>query len=147
MCLIIDANLAATVFGPSDARFAPLLRWLEGKGCLVFGGKLTEELARVGSARRYLVELYRAGRARKIEPADLRAEEARIEAIGGLRSNDTHVLALARASGARTLCSHDKNLHLDFKNRQLIDHPPGAIYQKATKRNRHLLRHTRSCGR
>lgn len=46
MCVIVDANLAAKVFAPGDAataaEFAPVLRWLEAKGCLVYGGLLAD---------------------------------------------------------------------------------------------------------
>lgn len=149
MCLIIDANLAARIFRPEDeipsADFRPLLEWLENRGCLVLGGKLTDELHRVAHVKRYLLQLLRAGRARIVATAAIDDEEARVRALGLAESNDTHVIALARVSGARTLCSADQFLHRDFRNRHLISHPRGSVYQSA--RHRRLLRHTSSCGR
>lgn len=149
MCLIVDANLAAKVFAPGDgataADFAPVLRWLESQGCLVYGGLLAEELGRVAEVRRYLIALSRAGRARLLAPEAVAREEAKVRDLGGLKSNDLHVVALARASGARTLCSHDQLLHQDFKNASLISDPRGAVYQQA--RHKQLLKHTSSCGR
>ncbi|MYH42126.1 MAG: hypothetical protein F4017_01170 [Acidimicrobiaceae bacterium] len=47
---------------------------------------------------------------------------------GSCRSDDHHVIALAQISGARLLFSNDKDLHKDFKNRQLIDQPTGTVY-------------------
>lgn len=149
MCLIVDANLAVKVFAPADAataaEFAPILRWLEGKGCLVYGGHLATELGRIEKVQRYLLALYRAGRARLVPHGEVDREEAEIAALGGLRSDDAHVVALARASGARTLCSHDKLLHQDFKDVRFISNPRGAVYQQAS--HQHLLEHTSSCGR
>lgn len=95
--------------------------------------------------RRYLLALNRAGRARLIAPDAVAQEEAKVRELGDLESNDPHVLALARASGARTLCSHDQPLHRDFKNARLISAPRGAVYQQA--RHQRLLKHTSSCGR
>jgi hypothetical protein len=60
-----------------------------------------------------------------------------------LRSNDPHVIALARASGARTLCSRDRELHKDFKNPALVNDPRGSVYQSPS--HRHLLGHTSGC--
>jgi hypothetical protein len=48
---------------------------------------------------------------------------------GELKSDDPHIIALAKVSGARLLCSKDQNLHTDFGNRVFIDKPRGNIYQ------------------
>ena len=53
----------------------------------------------------------------------------------GCRSNDTHVIALAQISGARLLYSNDKDLHVDFKNKRLIDEPRGKIYSTNEDKN------------
>jgi hypothetical protein len=45
-----------------------------------------------------------------------------------VRSNDVHILALARVSGARVLFLRDNNLHSDFKNTKIL-RPKGKIYQ------------------
>lgn len=149
MCLIVDANLAAEVFSSPPAEdFVPLLDWLmrpDRDGCLILGGRLSAELLRVEAVRRRLVQLKRAGRAREIPPDALELEESAVRAAGACCSNDHHVVALARLSGARVLCTRDKNLHRDFKNPRLVAEPRGAIYQE--KRHARLLRHSRSCGR
>jgi predicted nucleic acid-binding protein len=147
VCLIVDTNLAAVVFAaPPDEDFAPILDWLQKRdGCLVLGGHLSAELLRVEAARRWLIQLKRAGRSREIPREQVEQEEATVLATGLCCSNDSHVIALARVSGARTLCTRDKALHRDFKHPGLLSGPRGSIYQ-----NRHherLLRHSRSCGR
>ncbi len=152
MCIIVDANLASLVFAPQPCDdLAPVLHWLsdpDKDGCLVYGGRLGRELTQVAQVSRYLRTLLQAGRARLI-PDSVTSEEEVVMANSGLGglcvSNDMHVIALARVSGARTLCSHDQALHTDFKNPHLISKPRGSIYQAAD--HRRLLRHTASCGR
>ncbi len=146
MCLIVDANLAAQVFADaadrSDSRFAPLVKWLySDQGKLVIGGKLTRELYKVAAARRALVALNRAGKA-WIPPKDGAIEEE-MASLPPHRSDDPHVLALARLSGARTLCTEDGDLESDFKNRAIVPAPKGVIYKNET--HRRLLKHTRGC--
>lgn len=148
MCVIVDANLAAEIFGGGNSKRAgPVLRWIgdpKRDGCLVYGGHLAIELARVAGAARYLAGLSRAGRARLIPDPTIDSEQARVRQLG-CTSDDPHVLALARTSGARTLCTEDRALQRDFKNPALIAKPRGSIYSKAE--HTRLLRHSRSCGR
>ena len=148
MCVIVDASVACLVFRREPhSDFLPVFQWLHDSradGCLVFGGELTRELRRVQAARGYLRRLNQAGRARRIPDADVDDEEHRVAATGLCCSDDPHIVALARVSGARTLCSHDGDLQGDFTNRDLISDPRGKVYQRPT--HVHLLRHTRSCG-
>lgn len=149
MCLIVDADVAGLVFAnPPHADFAPVADWLHNPrkdGCIVFGGQLREELERVRRASSYLLELNRAGRARLVPDAAVTAEEDCVSASGLCDSDDWHVIALARVSGARTLCSHDRALQRDFRNHRLISGPRGSIYKRPE--HERLLRHTTSCGR
>ena len=148
MCLIIDANLAGSVFSDTPtADFLPLIDWLTSPrkdGKLVVGGHLAKELDKIGSARRFVRSLQQAGRARSIpsDATDSETENIKTSCI----SNDPHVIALARLSGARILCSQDKNLHKDFTNTSLVSTPQGRVYQNATHIG--LLRthgHTAAC--
>lgn len=147
MCLIIDANLAARVFSDTaEADFTPILDWVEKQGgCLVIGGQLSTELDRIEKARRLVIQWLRAGRARRISTEAVELEQAAVQRKGLCQSNDHHVIALALASGARTLCTHDQALQRDFKNAELIARPRGAIYKRQA--HSRLLRHTSSCGR
>jgi hypothetical protein len=144
MCLIVDANLAGIVFSsPPHPDFVPVLDWLEKNGCLIVGGHLGTELAKLERAKRFILALLRAGRAKLIPAEQVAREEAAVLATGNCQSNDSHVIALARVSGARTLCTHDKALQKDFRNHQLVAKPRGSIYQR--KSHEKLLRHTPSC--
>lgn len=141
MCLVVDANRVSFVFAPQASGDAkPIFDWLSRDGILIYGGKLALELARYGRAMGMLTELVRQGRARKI-PDDLLEETVRT--LGPCRSNDAHVVALVRRSGARTVCSDDQLLWADLRDRKLVPSPKVSIYR--TARHAHLLRHTPGC--
>jgi len=139
VCLIIDANVASSVFPTPSEDFLPVHRALvAGKARLVYGGKLTEEYAAMKSFRRVLLLLDRRGGARQVSDAAVNAEAERLRAQGLCRSDDQHIVALARIGGVRLLCSNDQDLSTDFKNVALISHPPGSVYRRAE--HAHLLR-------
>ena len=48
-----------------------------------------------------------------------------------LRSDDPHVLALARYKHVRLLYTGDQDLVADFKNKQFVDRPRGKVYASA----------------
>lgn len=130
MCLIIDANVASSLQPePSDDAKPVIDSIVKRKLTLVIGGKNTSELSKNSSVGRWLRGLLRANVARRIPDSDIDREERILRAQGQYKSNDVHVLALARASGARLLFSHDKSLAQDFKNRECLE-PSGAVYKK-----------------
>ena len=142
MCIIIDANLAGDVFSistPDD--FAPLIHWIENGGKVVFGGGNGRELGRIILAAKRLQEWKRSGMAEEI--LDVDKEESRVINTLSYKSNDPHIIALARLSGARTLCSHDQDLHCDFKNASLVPRPKGRIYQDRS--HTATLKHSNGC--
>ncbi len=145
MCLIVDASAA----GEFLARPNPLRNWLlgaVGNPRLVAAGPLKQELGRLENVRRFLVELERAGRLRSADADQLRREDERLRADGVCGSNDSHVLALAIVSGARTLATFDNALADDFRNPGIVSRPRGRIYRDPANHS-HLLRHTpASCG-
>ena len=149
MCVIIDANVASLVFGdPPDDNFLPVFQWLSKPnkdGRVVVGGRLADELYKVENVGRWIRTLNQAGRAPLLPKVKVDAEEQQVIQLGLCKSDDPHIIALARLSGARTLCSHDKDLHQDFKNVQLISDPKGCVYQ--CQKHARLLTHTTSCGK
>jgi hypothetical protein len=131
MCLIIDKNVAPLVFGGSSEEFRPIIDWLtssQRNGRLVIGGHLKNELFEINNAKRFIIQLIRAGRARDILE-NVEEETERVKNLPELKSDDPHIIALARMSGARILCSHDVDLRKDFRNHRLISDPRGHIYQ------------------
>ena len=146
MCVIVDANVAARVFGdPPAGQYAGLLKWLLGpKGGLAYGGKNAEELARVRGAIWAIRQLRLAGRAYLADKSAVVERTQALHRAEACVSNDEHVVALAQVSGARTLCSEDRDLHEDFTNRALVRDPRGKVYQ-AGPNHEQLLRHTSGC--
>ena len=147
VCVIVDTNVAASVFRPHPSSdFQPLFDWLTAAkqdGVLVFGGRLASELRQDNRAWRFLIALEKAGRAHRAVDQDVASHEASLRSTGICTSDDPHVLALARVSGARVLCSLDTRLHADFKNPKIIADPRGVVYKRASHRK--LLKHTRGC--
>lgn len=142
MCLIVDNNVVARVFaGADDPDFADLFKSLFGTSLprvtVVYGGKLRREYVLNRKVVHALAALDRAGRAKAIPDSIVDAEEKVVTAENVCVSDDPHVIALARVSGVRVLCSHDQALHEDFTNPALLNSPRGKIYQNST--HRHLL--------
>ena len=133
MCAIIDANVADQVFGHRRAENRPIagvefFNWINtGRGRLIVGGKLLNELERT-SMKVWVQQAIASGRITRVANAKVAETAAELGKQGLCRSNDTHVLALARASGARLLYSNDKDLIQDFKNKMVINKPRGNVY-------------------
>lgn len=146
MCIIVDVNMAESILLKGDAQLAgPVFTWLLKRGGrVVTGGKLARELAGNRRILPVLAELRRAGRLRVENEARVDAEELSVSETGLCRSNDAHVVALARVSGARTLCTNDHALMADFRRATLIDRPRGSIYSRPGQGR--LLRHSPTCG-
>jgi hypothetical protein len=138
MCMIIDASVAHFL-SPLSAAARPVVTWIEdGNGRLVIGGRNTEELNQNEAVARWIRELLRAGRARAVSPDSLNNEEQIVQQLGACCSNDLHVIALARVSGARIIFTDDRDLHRDVTNPAVLNSPRGKVYQNAS--HRHLLR-------
>jgi hypothetical protein len=142
MCMIVDVNVANKVFLPNDPDFGEVHDSLfTGKmpnSKIVFGGHLGVEYGRSSRLRRLVVGLSRAGKAMRINDDAVNRETAVVEDTGLCRSDDPHIIALARVSAVRLLCSHDKDLHGDFTNHLLLAKPRGKVYQNRSHNN--LLR-------
>jgi hypothetical protein len=150
MCLIVDTNRFGDVLGtPPKAAYVKLIEWLispKGIGVIVFGGsKFRREIALSEKARRWYVQLERAGRAKSIDDATVDAEEKALKDRGVCASDDEHIIALARKSGARVVCTEDQLLWRDIKNTKLLTKPRGRVYRRA--KHAGLLRHDRKCQR
>ena len=156
MCIrtIIDTNMFGELL--SDP-VRPLLRWIERKdGVLVYpdGGKYHDELRhqgfgihdidqpqrpregrdheprRSGTIRRLLRNYRQRGHVTRIRRSRVAVEDQHI-AARDLRSDDPHIVALARASDALVLCTNDTDLKEDFTNSALLPRVGGearAVY-------------------
>ncbi|WP_419939842.1 hypothetical protein [Candidatus Palauibacter sp.] len=152
MCAIIDANAVGEVF-TADRRppAEQFFDWLETpRGRLVVGGKLREELSGNGNFEVWAKEGLLSGRVISFPDGAIQRETATVSASELCKSDDPHIIALARVSRARLLYSHDRSLHADFTNPQLVSKPRGRVYplresENATRRRRDLLNRTDLC--
>lgn len=101
----------------------PLLDWIKrGHGILVYtdGGNYDKELKKSREKAFARFMSYRqSGRARLFQWNLVLNYESELDSIT-LRSNDPHVIALARASDTLVLCACDGDLKDDFRNRALL---------------------------
>lgn len=153
MCAIIDNNVRHEVFGAREIQTPAgkfFLDWLDsGRGVLVVGGHLRREL---GEYRRFEVWLETAvqfGRVRQVNDAQVDRETGTVSSQE-ISSDDPHVLALARISGARLLFTNDRDLQDDFRNRNIIGGTRGRIYttlqsSDISRTHRNLLNRTDLC--
>lgn len=150
MCAILDANVVTIVFGGNCPPAAQEFRsWIEsGRGRLAIGGLLRRELSSNETFRSWLQQALLGGRIKSVPDGlvDREADELTVQAA--CESNDQHIVALARVSGARLLYSRDQNLREDFKNPNLLSNPKGKLYPESqgSKCRRWLLRQSHICG-
>jgi len=151
MYMIIDANAASFVFSnPCHKDYEPIFEWIDKKdGKIVYGGRNAFELFKISDARRSIINLDKAGQAWLIEDR-LDSIELSVINSGQCKSNDSHVIALARRSGARILClKQDDELEEDFKNLDLLPFKKGKIYKRYEHRDKILMKdplyHAKPC--
>ena len=103
MCIIVDTNKLGTFLAdPPDDDSRPIRRWLDrGAGSIVYstGGRFAQEIR--GRVKARLADYVRAGRAKLIPGSLFASDERNLNARADLRSDDPHVLALARAAGGQ----------------------------------------------
>ena len=152
MCAIVDASVVHEVFQPGRSEAgAKFFDWINrGRGRVMAGGKLPEELSKTQSFLEWAREAVQSGRMERVDDGEVDALAARLRNGNRCESDDHHVIALARIGGARLLYSNDRDLQKDFKNRALINDPRGKVYSTSEKpdfeaRHRKLLGNKTLC--
>lgn len=130
MCIIIDANVAGEFSPPTNCASLVLRRVSKGALRIVAEPKLKKELVAC-SFRSLYIQFFRAGLIFEYSQEEIDCEIRKVYEFE-LASNDHHIIALARLSGARVLFSRDERLHEDFKNRQILNRPRGRVYTDET---------------
>jgi predicted nucleic acid-binding protein len=139
MCLIVDTNIASLVFIKTKKEFEKLRKSvISGQVKIVYGGELSREFQKMTDFRRLLVALDRQGAARQVDDRLVDQETEKVLAMNICRSDDPHVLALARVGRVRLICTKDQALREDVKDKRLLDKPRGNVYSSSS--HSHLLR-------
>lgn len=136
MCIIVDANRSTDFF--QRGQEARIYRAVDqGRIKVVVGGKLLTEYRTAGVLNQ-LYEYYRSGKARILPTHELiETAEDEYKQLG-LRTNDTHILALAFVSGSRLLYSSDADLIDAFTGRDMLT-PRGKVYTDHPRRSSDAL--------
>ena len=87
--------------------------------------------------RKKFMNYAQSGSAKRIPCDKLKEKEIEYRESTLLKSDDPHILALAKAAGARLLYTNDRDLMKDFKNRLILNKPKGKVYSR--KSNADLL--------
>ena len=152
MCVILDASVRDNVFGTERTSAGEqFFNWLEtSRARLVVGGELFTELAGSANFAKWAEIAIADGRVWRVARKEVEREMASLSSIQRCKSNDEHVIALARVSKARILYSDDGNLCNDFKNPALVPRPHGRLYptgesQNARRHRRQLLNQPNLC--
>jgi hypothetical protein len=125
MCIIVDACCAGALGNGALPQSKLILDWVKAGGRVVSGGKLEEEL-RGTNLQALLVQWKASGRLLSIDSALLEDEASAIDA-DKLKSNDLHVVALAKVSGAQAVVTRDRALMFDLKKSPEIK-PARKVY-------------------
>lgn len=133
LCLIVDTSVSGIFFGPTSKNpYIDALKCvLSGRTKFVTGGKNLDELSKNAKIRTQIVRWGGLGLAITVEKRAIITEIQRVIASRLCKSNDEHIIALAKISKARTLCTNDRLLQDDFKNIRLL-RPKGRIFKDGT---------------
>jgi hypothetical protein len=125
MCIIIDTCCANVLQDKDLPQGKLILNWIKSGGKIVSGGRLEAELK--GTKLQSLLAAWSlSGRLISYDPDEISAAAAQIQ-LEKMKSNDLHVVALARVSGAMAVVTKDKDLMQDLKKSGQVD-PPRKIY-------------------
>ena len=128
MCVIIDVNFLNDYYKPDVGH--PIFKAVDvGRIKGIVGGEQMREIT--GEAKREWLEVgIDSGKLRQVDEAEIHPHAEGVNQTG-LTSNDPHILALAKASGAKLLATLDEDLMEDFKNKAIIG---GKIIPKTPDR-------------
>lgn len=132
--IIVDADCTQHCNRPDVDGKPVVMALLSGKLILCLCDELKKEIffTPLGDIYR---ELALAGLVSEVKGDSLTAHLSDVHHL--CRSNDHHVIATARATDCRLLFSHDRQLHKDFTNLDILPRPQGKVYQ--THHHAHLL--------
>ncbi len=134
MCAILDADMYGRFLNPQNADMEPVRDWMNKHGKMAYSptSRMEAELRRSPRMEKKFLEYSRAGKLKRFDKIKVSAFASKLESEG-LRTNDSHIVALAICGNVKLLISEDQMLHRDFKKKAR-----GKVYQY--KAQKHLLR-------
>lgn len=144
MCIVIDTNVLSCVFSLDSCyhkEYQSVYMWIiNGEGFIVCGG--TTYWNEIKKARKYLgvlAELKKKGKLKDIKQEVVDNQQTMVKGILPSDCDDSHLIAIFRASGCRLLCSNDHRVDIYIKNKKyyLKKQRLPKIYRN--KKHAHLL--------
>ena len=131
MCVILDTNMYGRFLNQQDTDMEPVRDWMERYGKIAYSPTITmeRELRKSPKMKARILEYRQAG---KLKLIDKKEVDVTARELKNLRSNDSHIVALAMCGNVKVLVSADNALRQDF-----IKIAHGKIYQY--KEQKHLL--------
>ncbi len=131
MCVILDTNMYGNFLNPQDVDMELVRNWMNKHGKIAYSPTITMERELRKSPK--MEDKFREySRASKLKLIDKNEVDATAHGLNNLRSNDSHIVALAICGNVKVLVSADRALRQDF-----IKIARGKIYQY--KEQKHLL--------
>ena len=137
MCAIIDSCVRDQLVGQSSTSEGRYFReWLnQGKGRLVVGGKLLQELSEHLAVKMWISNALQSGITKRFPDDQINLIARNLKKSRACLSNDGHIISPAILSGSRLLYTTDKGLMTDFKDRNLLGGSVrGRVYTSSEKR-------------
>ena len=122
MCLILDTNKYSDFLDPDNADMQPVRKWIDKYGKIAYSPTLKFEDELSKRMRAQFTQYREVGKMKFVKREKVANRQRNLPSI---KSNDSHILALAIEAKARVLVSSDRALHKDF--RKIIK--GGSIYQ------------------
>lgn len=143
MCFVLDSCAFASMFNEDCAEYKnyqPLRKWLyqiRGTSLVIGGSRYRKEYANIRQYYKYLAELERALKLKKINNEKVDEEEGRIKKICKHRNfNDQHLVALLGVSGCRIFATNEKKSCPYIKDKKFYtDGHERYIYKKIASRS------------
>ena len=138
MCIILDANMLSRFKKRADEDMGPVWHWLSKEHSKIAYStteKFKQEWTK-GGGDNLMRELDRSKKLKSVSNECVLEKQKELE--GKIKSNDSHIIALAIVAKAERLVSSDRDLCTDFKNPNLVG---GKVYQNRS--HAHLLRRYR----
>lgn len=138
MCLILDSNKFSD-FANGKPDMLPVKKWIESGGRIAYAPtpKLKKEFTGEHTPQAFLQlfrDYRRAEKVKIVNEKEVSEEEKKLKKLP-LKSNDSHIIALARIAKVKLLVSSDTDLHKDFTDNNIVG---GKVYQTAS--HKHLLK-------
>ena len=130
--MILDTNMWSN-FLNKTSDMQPVYQWLENKnGKLIYSDHKSFQKELTKNQKTVLKSYYQSGKARLVPTKQVEQTITSLRKNNKFKSNDMHILGLAKAGKTKVLCTKDKDLQDDFKN--ILK---GKVYKKAN--HQHLL--------